>query len=186
VVFLDNHDMSRFFSQTGEDLAAQKMGLLWLLTTRGIPQLYYGTEVLMKGIANPDGWVRLDFPGGWPGDKVNAFTGVGLTEDQRRVQQLVSRMGRFRLGASALKTGRLMQYAPSGGLYVYFRYDAGQTILCAMNTGMKPVPLNFGRFTERTAGFRWGTDVLTGERRSLAQPAELPARTMWVMELTRL
>jgi glycosidase len=186
VVFLDNHDMSRFFSQTGEDLAAQKMGLLWLLTTRGTPQLYYGTEILMKGFASPDGLVRLDFPGGWPGDKVNAFTGVGLTEDQRQVQQLVRRLGQFRLGASALRTGRLMQYTPEKGLYVYFRYDSAQTILCAMNTGTGPVSLNFSRFTERTAGFRFGTDVLTGERRSLAQPAGLPGRTMWVMELTRL
>jgi glycosidase len=174
-----------FFSQVGEDLAAQKMGLLWLLTTRGIPQLYYGTEILMKGFANPDGWVRLDFPGGWPGDRINAFTGEGLTEDQRQVQQLVRRMGQFRLHSSALRTGRLMQYTPDKSLYVYFRYDAGQTILCAMNTGNRPVSLDFSRFAERMAGFRSATDVLTGERRSVAQPAEIPGRTMRVMELSR-
>ncbi|MES2881795.1 MAG: alpha-amylase family glycosyl hydrolase, partial [Bacteroidota bacterium] len=71
VNFLDNHDKTRFFSEIGEDFAKYKMGIGWLLTARGIPQLYYGTEVLMKGVSNPDGWVRLDFPGGWPGDKQN-------------------------------------------------------------------------------------------------------------------
>ncbi|HEY6900868.1 MAG TPA: alpha-amylase family glycosyl hydrolase, partial [Puia sp.] len=121
VVFLDNHDMSRFFSQVGEDWAAQRIGLSWLLTSRGIPQLYYGTEIAMKGIANPDGWVRLDFPGGWPGDRKNAFTGEGLSSAERSIQELVKKLGAFRHGSSALKTGKLMQYTPAKGGYVYFR-----------------------------------------------------------------
>jgi glycosidase len=185
VIFLDNHDMSRFFSQVGEDLAAQKMGLSWLLTARGIPQLYYGTEILMKGFANPDGWVRLDFPGGWPGDRKNAFTGEGLTADELSVQRLVKTLGQYRLHSSALKTGKMMQYAPDKGLYVYFRYDTKQTILCAMNTGNAPVQLDLSRYAERTAGFAEGVDVLTGRRRPLGQPAELPGRSMWVLELRR-
>src|SRR5258708_4958267 len=135
VIFLDNHDMSRFFSQVGEDVARQKIGIEWLLTARGIPQLYYGTEVLMKGIANPDGRVRLDFPGGWSGDAKNAFTGQGLSKEEASVQQLVRTLGRYRQHADALKTGKLMQYVPKDGLYVYFRYDANQTIMCWMNTG---------------------------------------------------
>src|SRR5260221_14248713 len=118
VIFLDNHDMSRFFSQVGEDLASQKMGLLWLLTARGIPQLYYGTEILMKGFADPDGWVRLDFPGGWPGDRRNAFTGEGLTKDETTIQQQVRKLGLFLRKSSAIQTGKLMQYIPDKGLYV--------------------------------------------------------------------
>jgi glycosidase len=183
VIFLDNHDMSRFFSQTGEDVAAQKMGLEWLLTSRGIPQLYYGTEVLMAGLSNPDGLVRLDFPGGWKGDARSAFSGDGLTGDQRAVQQLVKKLGMFRLHSSALREGKMMQYVPQGSLYVYFRYTAKQTILCAMNTGNAPVPIDFGRFSERTKGFTHGMDVLTAEKHSLGQPASLPGRTMWVLEL---
>ena len=73
VVFLDNHDMSRFYSVIGESLPRLKMGLTWLLTTRGIPQLYYGTEVLMKNFSNPDGLVRADFPGGFPGGQAQCF-----------------------------------------------------------------------------------------------------------------
>ena len=183
VIFLDNHDMSRWFSQTGEDLAAQRMGLEWLLTERGIPQLYYGTEVLMAGISNPDGLVRLDFPGGWKGDAKSAFTGEGLTSDQRATQELVKKLGQYRLHSSALESGKMMQYVPQGSLYVYFRYDAKQTILCAMNTGNAPITVDFGRFTERTKGFTQGEDVLTGERHALGQVATLPGRTMWVLEL---
>lgn len=183
VIFLDNHDMSRFFSVINEDVAGQKMALQWLLTERGIPQLYYGTEISMKGISNPDGNVRRDFPGGWPNDSVNAFTGQGLTADQLSIQQLVKKLGNFRLHSSALRNGQLMQYVPVGPLYVYFRYDAGQTVLCAMNTSNRPVHIDFSRFTERTAAFSRGTDVLTGQSYPLSQTAEIPGRTMWVLDL---
>ena len=183
VIFLDNHDMSRIFSVTGEDIAAQKMGLEWLLTERGIPQLYYGTEIAMKGIDDPDGLVRSDFPGGWSGDKKNAFTGEGLSDDEKAVQSIVQRLGQFRLRSTALRTGRMMQYVPKKTLYVYFRYDNKQTVFCAMNTGKKPAEIDFHRFAERTDGFSYGVDVLSGERHPLSQPAEIPGRTMWVLQL---
>jgi glycosidase len=183
VIFLDNHDMSRIFSVTGEDVAAQKMGLEWLLTARGIPQLYYGTEVLMKGIDNPDGWVRLDFPGGWPGDRKNGFTGEGLTDDEKAIQHMVRTLGQFRLHSPALRTGRMMQYVPVKTLYVYFRYNDRQTVLCAMNTGNRPVEIDFARFTERTTGFSQGVDILTGEHHPLNQAVSIPGRTLWVLEL---
>jgi neopullulanase len=183
VIFLDNHDMTRFFSGIGEDPAGQKMGIEWLLTERGIPQLYYGTEICMKGIDNPDGNVRLDFPGSWPGDKKNGFTGEGLASYEASVQQLVRTLGTFRLRSSALRTGKMMQYTPQGDLYVYFRYDARQTILCAMNPGNKPLRIDFSRFSERTAGFTRGVDIPTGQSYDLGQTTEIPARTMWVLDL---
>jgi neopullulanase len=183
VIFLDNHDMTRFYSGIGEDLAGLKMGIEWLLTGRGIPQLYYGTEVGMKGIDNPDGNVRLDFPGGWPGDKKSGFTGAGLSPEELSIQQLVKMLGSFRLHSSALRTGRMMQYTPERSLYVYFRYDANQTVLCAMNTSNHPVRIDFSRFTERTADFSHGTDVITGQSYPLSQTAEIPGRTMWVLDL---
>lgn len=183
VIFLDNHDMTRFFSQTGEDVAAQKMGLEWLLTARGIPQLYYGTEILMAGVSNPDGLVRLDFPGGWTGDRRSAFTGVGLTANEKSVQELVKKLGQFRLRSSALRTGRMMQFVPQGSSFVYFRYDAKQTVFCAMNTGNAAVTVDFARFAERTKGYSAGVDVVTGERHPLDRPVAIPGRTMWVLEL---
>ncbi len=160
LIFLDNHDMTRFFSTVGEDIEKHKMGLAWLFTCRGIPQLYYGTEIIMKGISNPDGWVRLDFPGGWKGDKKNAFTGEGLTDAEKDVQQYVRILGNFRKKSGALQTGKLMQYLPNDGLYVYFRYDAKQTIMCIMNTSEKEKIVNFSDFEERTKGFTRGKDIV--------------------------
>ncbi|HXB91390.1 MAG TPA: alpha-amylase family glycosyl hydrolase, partial [Puia sp.] len=185
VIFLDNHDMSRFFSQIGENVARHKMGIEWLLTCRGIPQMYYGTEVLMKGFANPDGWVRLDFPGGWKGDHKNAFTGQGLSAEETSVQELVRTLGRFRLASSALRTGKMMQYLPVKGLYVYFRYDERQTVLCVMNTGKEAAPLNFERWSERTTGFNRGVDILTGREYKFADAVEIPPNQMWVLELRK-
>jgi len=191
VIFLDNHDMSRFFSQVGEDVAKQKIGIQWLLTARGIPQLYYGTEIGMKGISNPDGWVRLDFPGGWKGDHKNAFTGEGLTTEESSVQQLVKKLALYRLHASALKTGRLMQYVPKDGLYVYFRYDTQQTVMCIMNTGDAAATIDFSQYAERTAGFTRAVDVLSGTNYEITgtpagtQAPAIPPMQMWVLELKK-
>ena len=181
VIFLDNHDMTRFFTTVKGDVEKQKIGLMWLLTCRGIPQLYYGTEVLMAGEANPDGLVRSDFAGGWQGDTKNAFTGAGLSADEKLVQDLVKHLGMYRLTSSALKTGKLMQYLPQDGLYVYFRYDANQTIMCVMNTSEKDKTVDFNTYTERTNGFTKATDVLTNA--NLGSQFSIAAKRMLVLQL---
>jgi glycosidase len=183
VIFLDNHDMTRFFSTVNEDAAKQKMGLGWLFTCRGIPQLYYGTEILMKGVANPDGWVRLDFPGGWKGDTKNAFTGKGLTVTEKEVQQYTRTLANFRKGSTALKTGKFMQYLPVDGLYVYFRYDAGQTIMCIMNTSDTDKQVTMADYAERTSGFAKGRDVVTGA--VLTGSFTIPAKKITILELLK-
>lgn len=183
VIFLDNHDMTRFFSTVNEDVSKMKMGLGWLLTCRGIPQLYYGTEVLMKGISNPDGWVRLDFPGGWKGDRKNAFTGEGLTDTEKEVQQYTRTLANFRKGSSALRTGKFMQYLPQDGLYVYFRYDAGQTVMCIMNTADTEKKLSLADYAERTQSFNRGRDVVNGA--ILQDSFSIPAKKMTILELLK-
>jgi len=183
VIFLDNHDMTRFFSTVGEDVEKQKMGIAWLLTERGIPQLYYGTEILMKGVSNPDGWVRLDFPGGWKGDAKNAFTQAGLTTQEKEVQAYTKALGNFRRYSSAIKTGKLMQYVPNDGLYVYFRYDNNQTIMCVMNTSDKEKQVDMDKYEERTKGFNNAADVITNTVYS--SKFSIPAKRMWVLELKK-
>ena len=183
VLLLDNHDEPRFFSVVGENVEKMKMGYEWLLTCRGIPQLYYGSEVLLKGFTNPDGLVRADFPGGWPGDRKNAFTGQGLSDDELDVQSLVKKLGNFRKTASALKTGRMTQYVPVKGLYVYFRYDRQQTIMCVMNTAQKDMEVDFNNYAERTSGFSQAKNVLSGELLNTAVKTSIPAMHMWVLEL---
>ncbi|MBK9732760.1 MAG: cyclomaltodextrinase C-terminal domain-containing protein [Chitinophagaceae bacterium] len=185
VLFLDNHDLSRIFSVVGESVAKQKMGIKWLLTCRGIPQMYYGTEILMKGFTNPDGWVRLDFPGGWEGDKKNGFTGEGLSTDELSVQSLVKTLANFRKNSSALKTGKLMQYVPVDGLYVYFRYDDNQTIMCVMNTSAKEKEIDFNKYAERTYGFVAAKSITDDQAFMLSENQQIAPDQMWVLALTK-
>jgi glycosidase len=159
------------------------MAYAWLYTCRGIPQLYYGSEILMKGISNPDGWVRLDFPGGWDGDKKNAFTENGLSSDEADFLHYIQTLGAYRSGSSALKTGKMMQYIPEDGLYVYFRYDNNQTIMCIMNTDNKARDVNMSKYEERTNSFKGGKDIISGNQIGLA--FSMPAMSMQVIELTK-
>jgi glycosidase len=183
VLFLDNHDMTRILSSLGESVPKLKVALAWLFTCRGIPQLYYGTEVMMKGIANPDGWVRLDFPGGWEGDKKNAFTGVGLTAEEKSIQDYTKLLGNYRKQSTALQTGKMMQYIPNNGLYVYFRYDTKSTVMCIMNTDKQTRTVDMNDFSERTNGFKGGKDIITNQQ--INTKFELPAMSMQVIELTK-
>jgi len=183
VNFLDNHDMTRFYSTVNEDLAKHKMGIAWLLTTRGIPQLYYGTEIIMKGVSNPDGWVRLDFPGGWPGDKANKFTKEGRTEKENEAFEWTKKLANFRKSSSAIKTGKLMQYVPEDGVYVYFRYDDKQTVMCVMNTQDKPMTIDTKRFAERIKTFSKGKEVSTGAAYDIKQSLTIPAKYVFVLDL---
>ncbi len=185
VIFLDNHDLSRFYSVVGENVEKQKMGIGWLLTCRGIPQMYYGTEILMKGFTNPDGWVRLDFAGGWPGDKENKFIAAGRTEKEQEVFAFTKSLANFRKNSSAIKTGKLMQYQPDDGLYIYFRYDNEQTVMCIMNTNEKPKEIDFSKFNERTNGFKTGTNIVTLSSHDLAKPLSIEGTAMLILELKK-
>jgi glycosidase len=183
VIFLDNHDKTRFLSEIGEDLQKFKMGIAWLLTCRGIPQLYYGTEVLMKGVANPDGWVRLDFPGGWEGDAQNKFEASGRTAQENEAWNFTKTIAQFRKKSSAIKTGKLMQFVPDNGVYTYFRYDDQQTVMVVMNTGNDEKTLDPQRFSERTKGFSKGRDIITYAPNGLNETWKIPGKTIWVLEL---
>ncbi|MBF9142292.1 alpha-amylase family glycosyl hydrolase [Hymenobacter properus] len=184
VTFLDNHDHDRYLSVIGDDLDRYKMGMTWLLTTRGIPSMYYGTEILMKNFKNPtDAEVRKDFPGGWPDDKENKFSAAGRSAQENEAFDFVKKLATYRRDHKVLHTGKLMQYLPENGLYVYFRYDASGTVMVASNTTDKAATLPTARFSERMAGFAKAKNVLTGESLSSLTTLQLPAKTAVVLEL---
>lgn len=184
VTFLDNHDHDRYLSVIGDDLAKYKMGLTWLLTTRGIPSIYYGTEILMKNFKDPtDAEVRKDFPGGWPGDKEDKFAAAGRSARENEAFDFVKKLATYRRTHAALHSGKLMQYLPENGLYVYFRYDASGTVMVASNTTDKPATLPTARFSERLSGFSKAQNVMTGESLSNLATLQLPAKTAVVLEL---
>ena len=167
-IFLDNHDLDRYYSVVGEDFNKFKMGLNWLMTLRGIPQLYYGTEILMKNFKNPsDAEVRKDFPGGWEGDAANKFTSSGRTAQENEAFNFISKLAKFRKTSSAIGKGKLMQYVPQDGVYTYFRYDNNQTIMVISNTGTRDMKIDWTRFEERMKGFAKLKDIQSGQTRDL-------------------
>ena len=186
VTFLDNHDHNRFLSEIGDDLAKYKMGLTWLLTTRGIPSLYYGTEILMKNFKDPtDAEVRRDFPGGWAGDKEDKFTAAGRSARENEAFDFVKKLANYRRDHKVLHTGKLMQYLPENGLYVYFRYDTTGTVMVASNTSDKPATLLTARFAERMSGFGKARNVITDETLNGISSLALPAKTAVILELLK-
>jgi glycosidase len=164
VVFLDNHDLSRFFSVVGEDVMKYKASLAWLLTCRGIPQLYYGDEIGMAGFTSPsDGYVRKDFPGGWASDSLNKFVVGGRSAKEEDIWSYISKLANFRKNSSALTKGKMMQFAPKEGEYVFFRYDDTQTIMTVLNTAKEKKTIFVQHYAERIKGFTKMKNILTGE-----------------------
>lgn len=185
VLFLDNHDKSRFFSVVGEDIRKQKMGIAWLLTCRGIPQLYYGTEILMKNFSNPDGLVRLDFPGGWPGDKVNKFVKDGRTDSEQEVFEWTRKLANFRKQSSAIKTGQYSHYVPENGVYVYFRHDDQQRVMVIMNSNENTSEIEGSRFIEMTKDYSRGVEAATEKEISTKDKITIPGKYVMVLELKK-
>ena len=185
VLFEGNHDMARLYSVVGEDLERWKMDLAFIMTMPRIPHFYVGDEILMTSTVGrrDDSSYRRDFPGGWAGDKVNAFTGAGLTPRQREAQAFVRKLVNWRKGASVVHTGKLMQYGPENNTWVYFRYDASHKVMVAFNANAKDAVLSAGRFHEMLAGVAAGTDVLTGKRFDLGREIRLPAKSVVILEL---
>ncbi|MFM9910339.1 MAG: alpha-amylase family glycosyl hydrolase [Chitinophagaceae bacterium] len=184
-IFLDNHDMDRVYSVIGEDWLKMKWGLNWLLTMRGIPQLYYGTELLMKNFKNPtDAEVRLDFPGGWSGDAVNKFTAAGRNEKENESFNYISKLAKFRKTSSAITTGKTMQFIVRDGVYIYFRYDAKQTVMVITNTGNRNFKPDWNIYKERVEGFSKVKDIQSGDVKELSG-FEIKAKESFVFELIR-
>ena len=184
VIFLDNHDLSRFYSVVGEDELKYKAALAWLFTCRGIPEMYYGDEVGMTGFTSPnDGYVRKDFPGGWASDSVNKFTVAGRTPKEERIWSYIAKLANFRKNSSAITTGKMMQFAPEKGEYVFFRYDSKQTIMAVLNTAKEKLTIEMKKYSERTNGFTKMKNVITGEEKSIADFSLEPMESgVWELE----
>lgn len=185
VLFEGNHDTPRLFPLLKHDVGLTKMALAYLATTRRIPQLFYGTELLMDSpVERDDGRVRADMPGGWPGDKASAFTGAGLSAAQRDMLDWTRRLFNWRKGARIVHDGGLMQYAPLEGVYVFFRYDAGRAVMVVLNKNDKPVALPTARFTERLKPQDRARDVMTGKTFDIGASVGVPARSPLILEIS--
>ena len=181
-IFLDNHDMSRFLSVVGEDITKYKSGMAMLMTMRGVPQMYYGDEILMKNFSNPDGLVREDFPGGWSGDKENKFIAAGRSKKENDAFNYVRTLANYRKNTTALQTGKMMQYIPQDGVYLYFRYDNLKTVMIVYNGREKDQGITTERYSERINGALKARNVITDETVDLSK-LTIPAKATLVLEL---
>lgn len=184
VLFEGNHDTPRVIAALGEDVALYKMATAYLAMTRRIPQFFYGSEVLLSSPRErDDGAVRGDFPGGWAGDPVNAFTGVGLTPRQKEAQDWLRKLLNWRKAQPAIHEGRLVHYSPQDGAYVLFRQLGSRTLMLVLHKGEREGTLAVGRFSEMLRpGQRWH-EVMSDRRGQLGTHLVLPARSAQIFEL---
>ena len=165
VVFADNHDMSRIYNMLGKDIRKVKQAMTFITTTRGLPQIYYGTELLFsddsRGGAHQ---CRMDFPGGWKGDMINLFHTEERTNLQQEMFAHTRNLLHFRKNNSVVYEGKLMHYVPRNNVYTYFRYNDSECVMIVINGASQPQKIDWKRFEERLSSKSEGVNILTGER----------------------
>jgi len=162
MVFADNHDVTRLFTRVGEDINKFKQAMTIVLTTRGIPQVYYGTEILMTGTKHQV--LRADYPGGWEGDSTDAFTPEGRSPLQNEAFNFITKLLNQRKQMDVLQTGKLVHFQPYSGMYVYFRILHDKAVMVAINTNEDKVKIDIKRHAEILEKFNTGTEIMTGEK----------------------
>ena len=182
MAFIENHDTDRFL-ENGKDTLALKQAYALLLTMRRIPQLYYGTEILMNGTKEvTDGNVRKDFPGGFPGDKANKFTRKGRTAAENAMFDWTARLLHWRKGNDVIVHGKQIQFIPWHGIYVVTRQYNGRTVMTVINGRNTSGKLEVKRYAEIIGNNTTAHDVCTGESVSLSADVPLKARQTMVLE----
>lgn len=182
--FLDNHDTDRFLPEMPKNLDSFKQGITFLLTIPGIPQIYYGTELLMNGNkSKSDGDIRKDVPGGWPDDSVNQFTAEGRSELQNEAFNFMQKLLKWRQGNEIIAKGKMKHYVPQNGVYVYERYLNDKSIVVFMNGTSKEVIIDLNRYDESLKGKSSGFDVLTNQQIQFHSSMKLLPREIHIVEL---
>ena len=184
MIFPDNHDMSRIYTQLDEDYDKWKMAMAFLFTTRGTLQFYYGTEILMGNPGTEDhGIIRSDFPGGWEGDPINAFTGEGLTAQQKEAFAYIQSLAHLRRESCALNMGTLLHYIPQNEVYVYFRTFEDEHKMIVLNRNSEEVSLDLSRFQQGLEDFSAAIEVWTGETTSLEETLTIAPMGALILDL---
>jgi glycosidase len=188
LVFFENHDTNRLNDFYKNDFKKYQMAVSLIATVRGIPQVYYGSEIGMAGSKNVgDGDIRRDFPGGWNGDTNNAFTKSGRTEEQQKFFDFTSKIFNWRKSKSVIHNGKTTHYVPENNVYVYFRYDdpeaSGETVMVVMNNTNEKQTIKTSRFQENIKNYKSGKDVLSEKSFDLKNDIELEGKSVLILEL---
>ncbi|GAA4272754.1 glycoside hydrolase family 13 protein [Aquimarina gracilis] len=184
-VFNGNHDQGRIFGILGENVEKLKLSMVFTLTTRGIPQLYYGDEILMKK-DKPDGQLREDFPGGWEGDTRNAFTASGRTDKENEVFNYVKTILNWRKNAKSIHQGKLTHYKPDHNVYVYFRHTDNENTMVIINNSDKNIQtFDLTRYYESFKGYSKGIDIITGNNYETLDTIAIGKNTALILDLKK-
>lgn len=181
--FLDNHDIDRYSIAVKRDVALYKMGIAMLITARGYPQIYYGTEIMIDGTPGDYQGHRYDFPGGWATDKRNAFTAAGRTAEENEILNYLKTLLHYRKANPVLQSGKMKQFIPYDGIYVTFRYNDSKTVMIIANNNSEDKELLLDRFTEVLSGKTMATDVVSQKNMALQNQISIPAKTVLILEV---
>ncbi|MBK8599578.1 MAG: glycoside hydrolase family 13 protein [Flavobacterium sp.] len=185
MTFLENHDTMRFNDIYKDDFKKYQLGMTLIATVRGIPQLYYGSEIGMAGNKDKggDAAIRLDFPGGWNGDTNNAFTNAGRTAEQKQFFDFTSKLLQWRKTNDAVHFGKMKHYVPQNNVYVYFRYTDNKSVMIILNNSTKTQTLKTNRFKESIQNYTTGKEVLSGKTIDLKNEITIEAKSSLIIEL---
>lgn len=185
LIFIENHDTDRIMSTLKGDLDKFKLMNTFLMTTRGIPQIYAGIEILMEGKkSDGDGKMRIDFPGGWEGDERNAFTAEGRTNKENEAFNFLQKLLQWRKANPLIHSGKLKHYIPQNDVYVYFRFNDEKTVMVILNNGDESQELSLDRFSESIKEFTKAYDILSEQTiQFLNGKLKVNGNTSMVLEL---
>lgn len=184
LIFLENHDTGRFNEIYKNDFKKYQLGMTILATMRGIPQIYYGSEIGMAGDKGKgDADIRQDFPGGWKGDTNNAFTNAGRTSVQKQYFDFSKKILNWRKNKTVIHTGKLTHYIPENNVYVYFRHNDTETVMVIVNNSKDNQKLNLSRFEENLKNYASGNDILSDQNFDLKQELSIEGKSSLILEL---
>ncbi|MGC4022662.1 MAG: cyclomaltodextrinase C-terminal domain-containing protein [Cyclobacteriaceae bacterium] len=185
LIFPDNHDLDRFYSRLSKNFDNWKLGIAMYMTMRGIPQFFYGTEVLMTNekLGN-DGLRRGDFYGGWKGDSKNAMTGEGLSDEEKQAKEYFSRLQNWRKTSSVIANGKFIHYAPQqNDVYVYFRYNDKQKVMVLLNKSKDAQTLDLKRYSQMIPTKFIAQEIISGKELNIENTLTISGKTPMILEL---
>ncbi|MCX6285987.1 MAG: glycoside hydrolase family 13 protein [Bacteroidetes bacterium] len=186
VTFADNHDVNRFLDTQNDDIRKLKMAMAFILTTRGIPQIFYGTELLLTtGVDKGHGTIRRDVPGGWPGDKRNAFFSAGRTVAENDMYNFMHKLLNYRRSNTALQTGKLVHFIPVDGIYAYFRYNSSGSVMVVMNNNEELKAIDTGRYREVLEKFKSGREIISSTDIKDLSKLTIPGKSVLIIDLKK-
>ncbi|MFV0147538.1 glycoside hydrolase family 13 protein [Empedobacter falsenii] len=187
-VFMENHDTERWNEMMNGNINDYKLGLSLISTVRGIPQVYYGSEIGMRGDKSKgDADIRRDFPGGWKADQKNAFTNEGRTLEQKQFHDFTAKVFNWRKNKEVIHSGKTKHYMPQQNVYVYFRYNEKESVMVVLNANPEKQTFKLDRFTESLDGITSGKEIISDKIFPIKSSEEISidGKTAMIIELKK-